>query len=501
MNTTTLPDLTLAEELPDGVDHLVVGIRQARHDGVVTAMPQDFETAGLDLELLNTAADRRCKVAATTPLGRSAGGVRVLAVGLGKELPTTEVLRRAAGSALRSVAGTVEDGARVRVAVSLHPDGAPRPLPVPDMVRAAGEGALLGTLAPVPMLGDAPQPRVGEVVVLDADLQQDTPLRLARSVAEAVSRARDWVNTPPNLLHPETFAESIVEYFADSAVQVSVRDEQQLSTEGFGGVLAVGAGSAYSPRVVRAAYRPDTPAQKLVLVGKGVTFDSGGLDIKPASGMLTMKCDMAGAAAVMAAVHAIADLGLCVEVVAYAGLVENMPSGSAYRPSDVLTMKGGTTVEVTNTDAEGRLVLADCLAASQEDEGDLVVDVATLTGACVRALGPSTIGLVANSDQVAARLLHAAETSGEAMWQLPLTDEARDKLESSYADLASASTEPALGMQTAAAFLERFVGERNWAHLDIAGPAWHEGSPTGYLAAGGTGSGVRTLVDLALTME
>lgn len=502
MNTTLLPDLSLAEELPEQLDHLVVGVWQAADGAVQHTVPEEVDASALDLDLLRSGASRRTSIGAVTALGRAAGGPRVLAVGLGDGLPTAEVLRRAAGAGLRAVSGALDDGAAARVGICLQAAGPVRAIPLADTVRATAEGALLGTAAPVPALGEAPARRVAEVVVIDAEgADADAPLRLARHVAAAVVRARDWVNTPPNLLYPETFAEQLTAWFADSPVEVAVRDEAALAAEGFGGVLAVGAGSVHGPRVVRAAYRPDAPAQKLVLVGKGVTFDSGGLDIKPASGMLTMKCDMGGAAAVMAAVRAIADLELNVEVVAYAGLVENMPSGAAYRPSDVLTMKGGSTVEVTNTDAEGRLVLADCLAASQDDDGDLVVDVATLTGACVRALGPSTIGLVANTDQVAGRLLHAAESSGEPMWQLPLTDEARDKLESPYADMASASTEPALGMQIAAAFLERFVGERNWAHLDIAGPAWHDGSATGYLAPGGTGSGVRTLVDLALTME
>ncbi|QGF24195.1 leucyl aminopeptidase [Raineyella fluvialis] len=502
MNITTLPQLRLAEDLPDDIDYLVVGTRLVDDRGLPHGLPDGVETTALDLDLLGVGAKSRTSVGSVTPLGRLAGGTRVVAVGLGKDLPTAEVLRRAAGAAVRAICATVAAGDEVAVAVSLHEDALSLPISVFDTVRAIAEGALLGTYEPVHAVGDIPAAKVARVVVLDSDPEaHDSALRLAAAVTRAVARARDWVNTPANVLFPESFAAAVTDWFAGAPVELTVRDEDQLAAEGFGGVLAVGGGSVHPPRVVRAAYSPAGASQKLVLVGKGMTFDAGGLDIKPAGHMLTMKCDMGGAAAVMAATRAIADLGLQVEVVAYAGMAENLPSGSAYRPSDVLTMHDGTTVEVTNTDAEGRLVLADCLSVSQADDADLVVDIATLTGACMRALGLNTIGLVASSDQVAGRLLHAAERSGEAMWQMPLTDEARDKLTSPYADMASANTDGYLGMQVAAAFLEHFAGERHWAHLDIAGPAWREGTAEGYLAIGGTGAGVRTLVDLALTME
>lgn len=502
MNTTTLPRLSLAEELPEGIDYLVVGARRQADGTLVRTLPEDIDAAALDLDLLEVGPERRTGVGTTSTLGRLAGGTRVVAVGLGHALPTAEVLRRATGSALAAIRSGLDDGAAVRVAVHLQEQGVASPLSVHDAVRATAEGALLGSYAPLRAVGEVPAPRVAEIVVLDADADEhDSSVRLATAVSAAVARARDWVNTPANILYPESFAAELGQWFDGAPVEMTVLDEARLAAEGFGGLLAVGAGSAHAPRVVRAAYTPAGATQKLALVGKGVTFDTGGIDIKPAGKMLSMKSDMGGAAAVMAALRAIADLGLNVEVVAYAGLVENMPSGTAYRPSDVITMHDGTTVEVTNTDAEGRLVLADCLSLARADEPDLLVDLATLTGACIRALGPSTIGLVANGDVVAGRLLHAAETSGEPMWQLPLTDEARDKLESPYADLASASTEAYLGMQTAAAFLEHFVGENNWAHLDIAGPAWRDGSAEGYLSKGGTGAGARTLVDLALTME
>lgn len=274
-------------------------------------------------------------------------------------------------------------------------------------------------------------------------------------------------------------------------------DEKALSRGGYGGILAVGGGSERPPRLVRLSYAPRGATFHLGLVGKGITFDSGGLDIKPAAGMYTMKCDMSGAGAVFAAVKAIADLGLKIKVTGYGSLAENMPSGSAYRPSDVITMYGGTTVENVNTDAEGRLVMADALArVSAEDEPDLIIDVATLTGACVTALGDRTAGLLSNDDEAAADVLAAAADAGERVWQLPIVEESRGFLDSEVADLRSGRTGPG-GTMTAAAFLREFVGDRPWVHLDIAGPSFNTGSPYGYIPAGGTGVGVRTLIEVA----
>jgi leucyl aminopeptidase len=245
------------------------------------------------------------------------------------------------------------------------------------------------------------------------------------------------------------------------------------------------------------SYAPRGAKAHLGLVGKGITFDSGGLDIKTQAGMYTMKSDMSGAGAVFAATRAIADLGLKIKVTTYGSLAENMPSGSAYRPSDVLTIYGGKTVENFNSDAEGRIVMADALARmSAEDEPDLIVDVATLTGACIVALGERTGGVMSNRDEVAARILQAAAASGERFWQLPIVEEARGFLDSEVADLKSGRSGPG-GAMTAAAFLREFVGETPWAHLDIAGPSFNTGPAYGYVPSGGTGIAVRTLVTLA----
>ena len=269
-----------------------------------------------------------------------------------------------------------------------------------------------------------------------------------------------------------------------------------------GSLLAVARGSANPPKLIVLKWNgaPNTggAAKPFVLVGKGITFDTGGLNLKPSDGMITMKTDMAGAAAVIAAIAAIAELKLKIRVTAYAAMAENMPSGAAYRPSDVLTMYGGTTVENANSDAEGRLVMADALVRAGEDDPDLTVDIATLTGACIVALGDRVAGLMASDDETADVVLDAAEASGEDFWQLPIPEHIRQNLRSEVADLVSSGTSRYGGALTAAAFLQEFVrdGDR-WAHLDIAGPSWNAGTAYDYVAKGGTGSGVRTLVALA----
>ena len=312
---------------------------------------------------------------------------------------------------------------------------------------------------------------------------------------------REWVNTPANLLYPESFAEQVRKLVLGSNITIDVLDETALSEGGYGGLMAVGGGSSRPPRLVRLSYSPKGAKFHLALVGKGITFDSGGLNLKPAEGMYAMRYDMAGAATVLGAVHAIAQLGLKIRVTAYGALAENMPSGSAFRPSDVLTIYGGKTVENGNSDAEGRLVMADALARANEDHPDLVVDVATLTGACVVALGHRTAGLMATDDATADLVLDAAEAAGEDVWQLPIPEEIRSKLDSKVADLRSTGHDRWAGALVAAAFLREFVAEGTpWAHLDIAGPAFLDGKPYGYVAPGGTGIGVRTLIALARSL-
>ena len=324
----------------------------------------------------------------------------------------------------------------------------------------------------------------------------------AQVLADAVALVRDLVNTGPSDLVPAMLAARAEQVAADRGLAVTVLDEDAARRGRLRRHPRRGPGSANPPRLVRLEHAPQGAARTLVLVGKGITFDSGGLSLKPAKGMEAMKSDMGGAAAVLGAMQAIAALGLPVRVVGYLATAENMPSGSAQRPSDVLTIFGGTTVEVTNTDAEGRLVLADVLAASAADAPDILIDVATLTGAQVVALGPLVGGVMANDDGLREAVVDAARRAGEAMWPMPLPAELAKGLESAVADLANLPSDSrGGGMLVAGLFLKEFVpsGVR-WAHLDIAGPAFNESGPHGYTPKGGTGAATRTLVQVAQDM-
>ncbi|HEY0119030.1 MAG TPA: leucyl aminopeptidase, partial [Cellulomonas sp.] len=276
-------------------------------------------------------------------------------------------------------------------------------------------------------------------------------------------------------------------------VKVTVLDEKALAAGGYGGLVGVGQGSTRPPRLVKVAYAPSRPRAKVALVGKGITFDSGGISIKPSGAMETMKSDMAGAAAVLHTVLAAAHLGLPVAVTGWLCLAENMPSGTAQRPSDVVTIRGGKTVEVLNTDAEGRLVMADGLVAATEEKPDVVIDIATLTGAQVVALG-DRVGAVMGSDDVRAEMVAAANRSGEQAWPMPLPDELKATLSSKVADLANVAAGRDAGMLVAGIFLREFAGTTPWAHYDIAGPAFNDRAEHDYTPKGGTGFGVRTLL-------
>ena len=279
-------------------------------------------------------------------------------------------------------------------------------------------------------------------------------------------------------------------------------DEKKLARGGYGGIVGVGQGSSRPPRLVRLEYAPAGATAHVAYVGKGITFDSGGLSIKPAAGMEAMKSDMSGAAAVLHTVVAAARLGLKVRVTGWLALAENMPSGTAQRPSDVITIRGGKTVEVLNTDAEGRLVLADALVDASAAGPDLIVDVATLTGAQMVALGNRTSAIMANDDDLRTRVHTVSQAAGEQFWPMPLPAELRSSMDSAVADIANIGDRFG-GMLVAGLFLAEFVGDGPdggkipWAHLDIAGPAFNTGKPFGYTPVGGTGVAVRTLLALA----
>ncbi len=421
------------------------------------------------------------------PKGVAADVVAAVGLGAAKEsdlAATLDEIRHSVGAAIRGLAGVGKT-----VAVSLGDDDA--------VLAAAAEGAVLGgyrydRLRTVENTEGA----VEQVVMISRAPAAKAVVDRARIVTRNVAIARDLVNTPPSHLTPAVFADRAQALARQTGCSVEVLDEVELAEGGYGGILGVGQGSVNPPRLVHVSHRPRKPVAHVALVGKGITFDTGGISIKSTPGMITMKCDMAGAAAVLAAVVTAAELELPVRVDAWCCMAENMPSGSAQRPSDVLTMRNGTTCEVLNTDAEGRLVLADGIARASEESPDVIVDVATLTGACVVALGTRTFGVFASDDELADRVVSAANRSGEPAWRMPLLAENPEKLKSKVADVAHWSTVTAGGASTAATFLSRFVADAiPWAHLDIAGPAFVD-TASGHLTPGGTGVAVRPLVEL-----
>ncbi len=396
-----------------------------------------------------------------------------------------ERLRRAAGAAARELSS----GRATRIAIGLPADE-------PDEAEAVALGALLGGYAFSKYRTTGNPPADTEQIVHTAHA---AAADRARILAGAMTLVRDLVNTAPGDLVPADLAAVAERVASESGLGVLVLDESDLAKEGYGGILAVGMGSVHPPRLVRLEYTHPGADRTVVFAGKGITFDSGGLSLKPSKAMETMKADMSGAAAVLGALQAIAALGPAVNVVGYLPLAENMPGGGAQRPSDVITIYGGKTVEVLNTDAEGRLVLADALARAGADAPSLLIDVATLTGAQVVALGARTAGVMASDDALAARVADSAARAGEAMWPMPLPEELRKGLESNVADIANVAQDRGGGMLVAAHFLREFVPEGiRWAHLDIAGPAFNDGAAYGYISKGGTGAAVRTLVQIAL---
>lgn len=326
------------------------------------------------------------------------------------------------------------------------------------------------------------------------------------AVAEAVAWARDLGNTAASDLTPRRFGEMATALANERGLDVRVLDEDGIAAERLGGLLGVARGSTEPPRLISLTYEPgangDGAAQvgTVVLVGKGITYDSGGLSLKPAEGLMGMKGDMSGAAAVLAAVAACGALGVSSRVVAIAPVTENMPGGSALKPGDVLTTRNGKTIEVLNTDAEGRLVLSDALALGVEDEPDAIIDVATLTGACVVALGGRVAGMMGNDSELLGALEAAAERSGEAFWRLPLPREYRTDIDSDVADMKNIGLPRQAGALVAGLLLEEFVGETPWAHLDIAGPAFADSEQYEW-RKGSTGFSVRTLLDFLQAFE
>ncbi|HVZ88023.1 MAG TPA: leucyl aminopeptidase [Polyangia bacterium] len=408
--------------------------------------------------------------------------------GAGADLGRT--LRGAAGSGAR-LAGNV--GAK-RAAFTWTAGG-----DLLAAVEAAAEGAALGGYRFDRYLtGERNRPSTLAALALAAPGTVDAnagaaALTRARNAARAIARARDLVNEPAGVLTPTKIAELASEWAKAAGLSVEVLDRAACAQLGMGLFLAVAQGSQQEPRFVHLAWTPPDARRRVVLIGKGVTFDSGGLSLKTNDGMLDMKTDMAGAAAVLAATIAAADEKLPVEIHALAACTENMPSGNSYKLGDVLRSLDGKTVEINNTDAEGRLTLADAITFGLRLKPDVVLDFATLTGACIVALGPYIAGVMSNDDTLAAALLTAAEQSGEEMWRLPLPPRLGEQLKSEIADLKNTG-ERWGGALTAGLFLKEFAGTVPWAHVDIAGPA-SAGKTEGHIAKGGTGFPVLSILN------
>ncbi|HET8659893.1 MAG TPA: leucyl aminopeptidase [Micromonosporaceae bacterium] len=504
MTTLSLVDTDPADLTADAI---VVGVHSPDGDGGLLLAPGAESIAvAFDGRLVPTlallgATGAAGEVTKLATLGTVATPL-VAAVGLGPApaagVPAAETLRRAAGSAARALAGCDE------IVLALPLDEADEP----GGVRALAEGALLGAYRfagyktrPQPGRRD-PVRRVAVHVPDAADKAVKAELRRAAAVVEAVARARDWVNTAPNALRPPDFADEVAAAAAKAGLDVEVLDEKALRRGGYGGIMAVGQGSEAPPRLVRIAYTPaggpGAVGARVALVGKGITFDSGGVSIKPAQGMWEMKCDMAGAAAVAATMLAVAATKPRVAVTAYLPMAENMPSGSSYRPGDVVTMFNGKKVEVLNTDAEGRMILGDAIARACADGADYLLETSTLTGGQVIALGKRVAGVMGTAE-LCERVRVAGDRVGEPAWPMPLPDDVRKGMDSEVADITqvNAGMDRAGHMLQGGVFLSEFVADEvRWAHIDIAGPGYHTAEPTGYWAKGGTGVPVRTLLEV-----
>jgi len=488
----TAPVLSVSAQpaIESTADVLIVGALTSADSAVLFADPA-FSALSTVLAGLGVtgARDQVVRIPASVGCART-----IAIVGLGTDAGV-DALRAAAGSAVRQLTG-VES-----VAFAF-------PLTSTAELTAVVEGAALGAYSYTEYrqasLTTTRLP-AGHVTVHSA-LDGTDAVAHALVVCDAVALVKDLVNMPASDLYPEALADRAVAAAADLPVTVRVWDEAELAADGFGGIAGVGQGSTRPPRLVKVSYAPANASRHIALVGKGITFDTGGLSLKPAGSMVGMKYDMTGAATVLAVVLAAARLSLDVRITAWLCIAENMPSGSAIRPNDVLRIRGGRTVEVLNTDAEGRLVLADGLVAAGEEEPDAIIDVATLTGAAIVALGSRYYGVM-GEDALVARVLAAGTGVGEQLWAMPLPDELRATLNSDVADIANAKMgSSAGGMLLAAVFLREFIGTRGtgddavtipWAHLDIAGPAHNTGGGWGFTNAGPTGISVRALLRLA----
>jgi leucyl aminopeptidase len=482
--------VTLAGSIP--VETQVVGVP-------VFAGRSSPEGAGVELDwayLAERGFDGAVGEATTVP--GVGGGATVVAVGVGEpEKVTAETLRRSAAALVKAA------WRDQRVATTLLA-AAPADLDPAVAAQGVAEGALLASYKFTTYKSDPKGCRIESLAVVGDGTDADRGIQRGVRIARAVALARDVVNEPAGTMTPRRMAEIATQMAEDEGLEVDILDEIGIENEGLGGLAGVAQGSDEPARLIRLTYDPPGATATIALVGKGITFDSGGLSIKTAEGMETMKTDKSGAAAVLGAMSAIPALaqldGLAVKVIAIIPATENMPGGAAIKPGDVLKIRNGKTVEVLNTDAEGRLVLADGLSLAVEAGADVILDLATLTGACVVALGKRIAGLMGNDDGWVGQVKDAAARAGESVWPLPLPAEYRKLIDSDVADMKNIGGGRFAGALTAGLFLEEFVGGVPWAHLDIAGPARSD-DDEGYLSKGGTGFGVRTILEAVLGFQ
>ncbi|MBX3420835.1 MAG: leucyl aminopeptidase [Pirellulaceae bacterium] len=475
--------IEVTQQLPDNLEALVLMAFEAP-ELVGSAVEQDPSITNY-LRHVHSSGELDCKKCKVTVL-HSPAGVRpslIVVVGGGS---STQL---AAGDAYRCAAAAAKALAkRARCSVAFDFG-----VLSSDVARAAVCGAINGCQGQDILRSQAVLQPIQQILWMRV---QQADAHWGAEVGESMLLARHLVNLPPNLLYPESFVQRAAEVAVAEGLECDVWDELRLRRENCGALLAVARGSLRPPRLLTLRYPGRKSAPPLVLVGKGVTFDSGGLSLKHSENMLTMKCDMAGAATVLAAMQAISRLKLDTPVVGMMGLVENMISGASYRLGDVLTSRNGKTIEVHNTDAEGRLVLADVLDVAVAQEPCGIIDVATLTGACVVALGTDVTGLMTNDSEWQAQFLTAAQRAGELVWPLPMSEHFAEQVRGAVADLKNVGDGRWGGAITAAKFLQEFVGDVPWIHADIAGPAFFD-TPKAYQDAGGTGVLVRSLVSLA----
>ena len=472
-------EVTVSAQVPDDVQVLGVPVFAGRRQPDKAAVELDL--AYLAERGFEGKVGEACAVPADD-------GSTVVAIGMGKPDEVSAETFRRAGAAFAKAAW---NDTRAALAVLDVAGDLDRGI----AAQALAEGAVLGAYRFTKYKNEAKPSKLESLVLVGRGAKVQTGADRGARIADAVALARNLVNEPAGAMTPSRLADVATEIAEREGLAVTVLDEVAIANEGLGGLQGVAQGSAQPPRLIELVYDPPGARGTIALVGKGITFDSGGLSLKTADGMETMKTDMSGAAAVLAAMSVLPSLEPGVKVVGIVPTTENMPSGSAIKPGDVLKIRNGKTVEVLNTDAEGRLVLADGLSLAVEAGVDVIVDLATLTGACMIALGRTIAGLMGNNDAWVEQVGDAAERAGEKVWPLPLPADYRKKIDSEVADIKNTGGDRYGGALTAGLFLKEFVADVPWAHLDIAGPARSE-EDDAYTPKGASGFGVRTLVEL-----